>query len=191
MIDQRNRHRMKEALMKPFGDPRPDVERLAMAAVQNRPAHRTATRAVALAAIVLFIALAVSIALAGRLLRPASQIVGSQEQSAAVLEQLRQRPLSLPALWSRWQLSDHAAGHGSRFLQKRSGIRYRALRRSRPDLWPGWPRSYGQARLLLFRDLVERRPIRGPGARSWAETERARADRVRRTSCGWSIHVDR
>jgi hypothetical protein len=99
MIDERNRRRLKQALIEPFNPPSPSLERIALASLERPRVRRTSTRVLALAAFLLFMALAASIALAGRLLRDNSGPVGpSPRQIALELSQLRQRPLDLPAL---------------------------------------------------------------------------------------------
>ena len=99
MIDERNRRQLKEALIEPFNPPSPNLERIALASLERSPVRRTSTRVLALAAFVLLMALAASIALAGRLLRDNSGPVGpSPRQIAQQLAELRQRPLDLPAL---------------------------------------------------------------------------------------------
>src|SRR6202022_1909739 len=99
MIDERNRRRLKHALIEPFGPPSPNLERIALASLERSPVRRTSTYVLALAAFLVFMALAASIALAGHLLRDNSGPVGpSPQQIALQLAQLRQRPLSLPPL---------------------------------------------------------------------------------------------
>jgi hypothetical protein len=99
MIDERNRLRLKQALIEPFGPPKPNLERIALASLERTRARRTLGRVLALTAFVVFMALAASIALAGRLLQDNSGPVHlSPQQIALQLAELRQRPLSLPAL---------------------------------------------------------------------------------------------
>jgi hypothetical protein len=99
MIDERNRRRLKQALIEPFGPPRPNLDRIALALLERSPVRRTSTRVLALAAFLVFMALAASITLAGHLLRDNSGPVGpSPQQIALQLAQLRQRPLNLPTL---------------------------------------------------------------------------------------------
>ncbi|HEY4865464.1 MAG TPA: hypothetical protein VIK45_08140 [Candidatus Dormibacteraeota bacterium] len=99
MIDERNRRRLRQALVEPFGPPSPELERIMLASLERSPVRRTSTRVLALAVFLVFMALAASIALAGHVLRdnsgPASP---SPQQVAKELAQLRQRPLNLPAL---------------------------------------------------------------------------------------------
>ena len=99
MIDERNRLRLKQALIEPFGPPKPNLERIALASLERSADRRTSSRVLALAAFLVFMALAASIALAGHLLRDNSGPVHlSPHQIALQLAQLRQRPLNLPAL---------------------------------------------------------------------------------------------
>lgn len=99
MIDERNRRRLKQALIEPFSPPSPNLQRITLASLERSPVRRTSTRVVALAAFLVFMALAASIALAGHLLRDNSGPVGpSPQQIALQLAQLRQYPVSLPAL---------------------------------------------------------------------------------------------
>jgi len=99
MMDEGNRRRLKQALIEPFSPPSPNLERIALEALERWSFRRTSTRVMALAAFLVFMALAASIALAGHLLRDNSGPVGpSPQQIALQLAQLRQRPLNLPAL---------------------------------------------------------------------------------------------
>jgi hypothetical protein len=99
MIEERNRLRLKQALIEPFGPPSPKLERIALASLERLPVRRTSTRLLALAAFLAFVALAASIALAGHVLRDNSGPVRlSPQQIALQLAQLRQRPLNLPKL---------------------------------------------------------------------------------------------
>lgn len=99
MIDERNRRRLKQALIEPFSPPSPNLERIALASLERSPLRRISTRVLALAAFLVFIALAASIALAGHLLRDNSGPVGPSPQKIALqLAELRHRPLSLPTL---------------------------------------------------------------------------------------------
>lgn len=99
MIDERNRRRLKQALIEPFSPPSPNLERIALASLERSAVRRTSTRVLALAAFLVFMALAVSIALAGHLFRGNSGPVHlSPQQIALQLAQLRQRPLNLPVL---------------------------------------------------------------------------------------------
>jgi hypothetical protein len=99
MIDERNRRRLKQALIEPFSPPSPNLERITLASLERSPVRRTSTRVLAVAGFLVFMVLAASIALAGHLLRNTSGPVGpSPQQIALQLAQLRQRPLSLPAL---------------------------------------------------------------------------------------------
>jgi len=99
MIDDRNRRKLKQALIEPFGSPSPNLERIALASLERAPVRRTSTRVLALAAFLVFMALAASIALAGHLFRDKSGPVGpSPHQIALQLAELRHRPLNLPAL---------------------------------------------------------------------------------------------
>jgi len=97
MIDERNRMRMKAALVEPFNPPRPDLERLAFASIERRRVQRP-NRALALAAFALFMVLAVSVALAGHLLRPNPGPATPRQQVQILLAQLRDRPMNLPQL---------------------------------------------------------------------------------------------
>lgn len=99
MIDDRNRRRLKHALIEPFSPPSANLERIALASLERSAVRRTSSRMLALAAFLVFMALAASIALAGRLLRDNSGPVGpSPQQIALQLAELRQRLLDLPAL---------------------------------------------------------------------------------------------
>jgi hypothetical protein len=99
MIDQRNRRRLKQALIEPFGPPSPNLGRIALASLERSSFRRTSTRVLALAVFFVFMALAASIALAGHILRDNSGPVGPPPQRIALqLAELRQRPVSLPAL---------------------------------------------------------------------------------------------
>ncbi len=99
MIDERNRRRLKQALIEPFNPPSPNLERIALASLERSARHRTSTRVLALAAFLVFMALAASIALAGHLLLVSSGPVRlSPQQIALELAQLRQLPLNLPVL---------------------------------------------------------------------------------------------
>jgi len=99
MIDERNRRRLNKALIEPFGPPSANLERIALASLERLPVRRTSTRVLALTAFLVFMVLAASIALAGRLLRDNSGPVGpSPQQIALQLAELRQRPLDLPTL---------------------------------------------------------------------------------------------
>jgi len=99
MIDERNRRLLKEALVEPFGPPSPNLERTALASLERSRVRRAVTRILAVAAVLAFIGLAASIALAAHLFRDNSGPAGlSSAQIARELAQLRQRPLDLPAL---------------------------------------------------------------------------------------------
>lgn len=99
MIDERNRRRLKQALIEPFPPPSPNLERITLASLERSPVRRTSTRVVALAAFLVFMVVAASIALAGHVLRDNSGPVHlSPQQIALQLAQLRQRPLNLPVL---------------------------------------------------------------------------------------------
>jgi len=99
MIEDRNRRRLKQALIEPFGPPKPHLERIALSSLERSAVRRTSSRVLALAAFLVFMALAASIALASRLLRDNSGPVGpSPQQIGLQLAQLRERPLNLPAL---------------------------------------------------------------------------------------------
>lgn len=99
MTEERNRLRLNQALIEPFGPPKPNLERIALASIERSADQRTPSRVFALTAFLVFLAVAASIALASRLLRDASGPVGpSPQQIAGQLAQLRQRPLSLPTL---------------------------------------------------------------------------------------------
>jgi hypothetical protein len=99
MIDERNRRRLKQALIEPFGPPSPNLERIALASLERSGLRHPSSRVLALATFLVFIALAASIALAGHLLRDNSGPVGpSPQQIAFQLAQLRARPLDFPTL---------------------------------------------------------------------------------------------
>jgi hypothetical protein len=100
MIDDRNRRRLKQALIEPFDPPSPNLERLALTSLERLPARRTTSvRVLAWTAFLVFMALAATITLAGHLLRDNSGPVRpSPQQIALQLAQLRQRPLNLPTL---------------------------------------------------------------------------------------------
>jgi len=99
MIDERNHLRLKQALIEPFGPPKPNLGRIALASLERSAARRTSSRVLALAAFLVFMALAASIALASRLLRDNSGPVRpSPQQIALQLAQLRARPLDFPTL---------------------------------------------------------------------------------------------
>jgi hypothetical protein len=101
MIEERNRLRLKQALIEPFGPPKPNLERIVLASLERSAVRRTSSRILALAAFFVFMALAASIALASRLLRDNSGPVRSSPQQIALqLVQLRQRPLDFPKLLS-------------------------------------------------------------------------------------------
>jgi len=99
VIEERNGRRLKQALIEPFGHPRPNLERIALAALERASVQRTSTRVLALAAFLVFMALAAAIALAGHLRIDNSSPAGPSPQQIAVqLAQLRQHPLDLPVL---------------------------------------------------------------------------------------------
>jgi hypothetical protein len=99
MIDERNRLRLKGALIEPFGPPKPNLEQIALVSLERSRVRRTLGRVLALTAFVVFMALAASIALASRMLRDNSGPVRQSPQPITrTLAQLRQLPLALPAL---------------------------------------------------------------------------------------------
>lgn len=99
MIDERNRLRLKKALIEPFGPPKPNLERIALESLERSAVRRTSSHVLALAVLLVFMAVAASIALAGRLLRDNSGPVNlSPHQIAVQLAQLSQRPLDLPKM---------------------------------------------------------------------------------------------
>lgn len=99
MMEERNRLRLKQALIEPFGPPKPNFERAVLSSLERSIARRTPSRMLALTAFLVFMVLAASIALASRALRDASSVVGSSPQEIALqLAHLRQRPLNFPTL---------------------------------------------------------------------------------------------
>ena len=97
MIDQRNRERMKQALVQPYGPPRPDLERFVLGSVGRLPDRRGPSRILALTLGALLVVLAIAIVFGREIHWPLSQNMGTQEQNP-VLQQLRHRPLNLPAM---------------------------------------------------------------------------------------------
>lgn len=98
MSDERNRLRMKAALVDPFGPPRLDLEQRALADIGGRRMSQS-NRLFAVAAFAIFMLVAVSVVLAGRVLRPTpGPATTPKPQVSVVLSQLEARPLHLPAL---------------------------------------------------------------------------------------------
>jgi hypothetical protein len=124
MIDERNRRRLKQALIDPFSPPSPNLDRIVLASLERAPLRRTSTRVLALAAFLVFIALAASIALAGHLLKDFSGPVGPSPQKIALqVAQLRLRPLSLPAIGPNASCPETSRPIKTRYFKKDSSLR--------------------------------------------------------------------
>lgn len=182
MIDERNRERMKRALVDAFGPPRPDLERLALASIEQRRVRRVPSRMFALAAVAVVLVLA-AFYRAGDPPDPArlaNYRVSTAECSAAA----RAPPAAAEPSGAciGWWLPGDAASHERRCLEGGPDVIVALVWHQRPDLWSGRRRNHRKPRLLLPSDLAERCELPGDGSRSRAKAEWERAHRVRRAT---------